>query len=102
MAKFITKVLKIFNPQRSNNGIKLTPDQALLIRFECKKSPLFTQLLIDNLIFLRKNLDIALLDENKLTPTGAMYLSHLLGQKKAYETLLDLLTEQEIELEEPK
>lgn len=93
----LIKILKIFNPNRMFNQIKIDAISARAIFYETRNNPRLIKLMIDNLLKLIKNLDARLMDEQLLKSDYAMLSANLIGQRKAYYEILDLLTTQEIE-----
>lgn len=99
MRSIMKRVLKLFNPGSPRNNTKddqgnlkkLTYQQIKNILEEVDNSPKLLTLLINNLQYLEKSVDIALVSDDNLTSDR---LFVLLGQKKAYWYLLRLLTDQ--------
>lgn len=94
------KLLRIFNIYASRNKeklgalnspdkINLAIDKMLTIQREIDNNPKFLAILLDNLNYLIKTIDNLLISDNDIN-TEKMLL--LIGQKKAYTYLYNILT----------
>ena len=94
------KLLRIFNIHASRNKEKLGPltspekiqlavEKMLSIQREIDGNPKFIAILLDNLNYLIKTIDNLLISDNDINSEKVMLL---VGQKKAYTYLYNLLT----------
>lgn len=90
------KILKIFSPSQVSGIVKIDDGRRNKIIAEMNKNPHFVLLLIDNLNYLIDSIDDIMLNSSKSSIDFGITMAELIGQKKAYLQLLNLLTEQEI------
>ena len=93
----IKKILKIFNPDSARNKINNEMFSAARISGmmeEIQNNPKFVEFLVDNFKYWIKIIDINTMHDDLKAET----LYSLLGEKRAYVRLLELLTK-EIEAE---
>lgn len=93
----ILRMLKIFNPDGARNKINkemFNKHKISMMSDEIKNNPKFVQFFVDNLRYWVKIIDIHTMADDIRSDT----LYSLLGEKRAYVRLIELLTK-EIEVE---